>query len=129
MNRKNRSKLTRMLLFLSNPIRKGRLPQLNQPAFQINCSEIQIFFSTHGRKMLLCAVSVCLFVRFPLPLFLLFDIDDRYRKKALIISSQLAVNDWYAVIGNELIAESCLDRIVHKSIRFQLKGESLRKKY
>jgi DNA replication protein DnaC len=56
-------------------------------------------------------------------------IDDRYRKKALIICSQLPVNDWYAVIGNELIAEACLDRIVHKSIRFQLKGESLRKKY
>jgi len=47
-------------------------------------------------------------------------IDDRYRKKALIISSQLPVKDWYAVIGNELIAEACLDRIVHKAIRFQL---------
>ncbi|GHS92449.1 hypothetical protein FACS1894203_4900 [Bacteroidia bacterium] len=56
-------------------------------------------------------------------------VDDRYRKKALIISSQLPVSDWYAVIGNELIAEACLDRIVHKAIRFQLKGESLRKKY
>lgn len=56
-------------------------------------------------------------------------VDDRYRKKALIISSQLPVKDWYAVIGNELIAEACLDRMVHKSIRFQLKGESLRKKY
>ena len=56
-------------------------------------------------------------------------IDNRYRKKALIISSQLPVADWYDVIGNELIAEACLDRIVHKAIRFQLKGESLRKKY
>ena len=27
------------------------------------------------------------------------------------------------------IADACLDRIVHKSVRFQLKGESLRKKY
>lgn len=56
-------------------------------------------------------------------------VDDRYRKKALIIASQLPVADWYPVIGNELIAEACLDRIVHKAIRFQLKGESLRKKY
>jgi DNA replication protein DnaC len=56
-------------------------------------------------------------------------IDDRYRKKGLIISSQLPVKDWYDVIGNELIAEACLDRLVHKSIRLQLKGESLRKKY
>jgi DNA replication protein DnaC len=56
-------------------------------------------------------------------------VDDRYRKKALIVSSQLPAKDWYAVIGNELIAEAYLDRIVHKAIRFQLKGESLRKKY
>ena len=56
-------------------------------------------------------------------------VDDRYRKKALIITSQLPVSDWYDVIGNELIAESFLDRIVHKSIRFRLQGESLRKKY
>ena len=56
-------------------------------------------------------------------------VDDRYRKKGLIISSQLPVKDWYDVIGNELIAEACLDRLVHKSIRIELKGESLRKKY
>ena len=56
-------------------------------------------------------------------------VDDRYRKKGLIITSQLPVKDWYDVIGNELIAEACLDRLVHKSVRIQLKGESLRKKY
>jgi DNA replication protein DnaC len=56
-------------------------------------------------------------------------IDDRYHKKALIIASQLPVNDWYQLFQSELIAEACLDRIVHKSIRFLLKGESLRKKY
>ena len=56
-------------------------------------------------------------------------VDDRYRKKGLIISSQLPVKDWYDVIGNPLIAEACLDRLVHKSIRIELKGESLRKKY
>ncbi|WP_299169566.1 ATP-binding protein [uncultured Bacteroides sp.] len=27
------------------------------------------------------------------------------------------------------MAEACLDRIVHKAIKFDLKGESLRKKY
>lgn len=56
-------------------------------------------------------------------------VDDRYRKKGLIITSQLPVKDWYDVIGNELIAEACLDRLVHKSVRIQLNGESLRKKY
>ena len=56
-------------------------------------------------------------------------LDDRYNKKALIIASQLPVSDWYSLFKNELIAEACLDRIIHKAIRFQLKGESLRKKY
>lgn len=56
-------------------------------------------------------------------------IDDRHADKALIIASQLPVADWYHVFQSELIAEACLDRIVHKSIRFELKGESLRKKY
>lgn len=56
-------------------------------------------------------------------------IDDRYHKKSLILSSQLAVADWYAVFSNEMLAEACLDRIVHKSLRFELKGDSMRKKY
>jgi DNA replication protein len=56
-------------------------------------------------------------------------IDDRYHKKSLILSSQLAVTDWYGVFSNEMLAEACLDRIVHKSLRFELKGDSMRKKY
>ena len=56
-------------------------------------------------------------------------IDDRYSRKALILASQLPVADWYNVFQSELIAEACLDRIVHKAKRFQLSGESLRKKY
>lgn len=57
-------------------------------------------------------------------------IDDRYGDKAIILASQLPVADWYKVFKSELIAEACLDRLVHKkSIRFMLKGESLRKKY
>ena len=56
-------------------------------------------------------------------------IDDHYHKKSLIISSQLAVTDWYSVFSNEMLAEACLDRVVHKSLRFELKGDSMRKKY
>lgn len=56
-------------------------------------------------------------------------IDDRYNRKALILASQLPVTDWYDVFQSELIAEACLDRIVHKAIKFTLSGESLRKKY
>ena len=56
-------------------------------------------------------------------------IDDRYNRKALILASQLPVADWYNVFQSELIAEACLDRIVHKSKKCELKGKSLRKKY
>ena len=56
-------------------------------------------------------------------------IDDRYNRKTLILASQLPVADWYNVFQSELIAEACLDRLVHKAIKFDLKGESLRKKY
>ena len=56
-------------------------------------------------------------------------IDDRYNHKATILASQLPISDWYNVFQSELIAEACLDRIVHKALKYQLTGESLRKKY
>ena len=56
-------------------------------------------------------------------------VDDRYNRSAIILASQLPVKDWYDVFQSELIAEACLDRIVHKAIKFELQGESLRKKY
>ena len=56
-------------------------------------------------------------------------IDDRYNRTALILASQLPITDWYNVFQSELIAEACLDRIVHKAKKIDLKGESLRKKY
>lgn len=56
-------------------------------------------------------------------------IDDRYNRKALILASQLPIADWYNVFKSELIAEACLDRIVHKALKYVLAGESLRKKY
>ena len=56
-------------------------------------------------------------------------VDDRYNRSSLILASQLPVIDWYNVFQSELIAEAFLDRIVHKSKRIELKGESLRKKY
>ena len=55
-------------------------------------------------------------------------IEDRHGRKATIIASQLPVSKWYDVIGNEVIADAILDRIVHSSHRFDIKGESLRKK-
>ena len=55
-------------------------------------------------------------------------IEDRHAKKATIIASQLPVSKWFDVIGEETIADAILDRIVHTSHRFELSGETLRKK-
>ena len=49
-------------------------------------------------------------------------LEDRHALKSTIIVSQLPVSKWFDVIGNGLIADAALDRIVHTSHRFELKG-------
>ena len=57
-------------------------------------------------------------------------IDDRYGRRATIIASQLPVSAWYDVLKkNTTAADAILDRIVHTATRFELKGDSLRKKH
>lgn len=55
-------------------------------------------------------------------------IEDRHGKRSTIIASQLPVSAWHDVIGEQTIADAILDRMVHNSMRIDLKGESLRKK-
>lgn len=55
-------------------------------------------------------------------------IEDRHGKSSLIITSQLPIKQWHAVIGEKTIADAILDRIVHDAHRVELKGESLRKR-
>lgn len=55
-------------------------------------------------------------------------IEDRHGKKSTIIVSQLPVQSWYEVIGEETIADAILDRLLHSSYRIELIGDSLRKK-
>jgi len=55
-------------------------------------------------------------------------IEDRHARKSTVITSQLPVTNWFDVFKEAIIADSVLDRIAHSSHRFQLKGESLRKK-
>jgi DNA replication protein DnaC len=55
-------------------------------------------------------------------------IEDRHARKSTIITSQLPVANWFDVFKEAVIADSVLDRIVHSSHRFQLRGESRRKK-
>ena len=56
-------------------------------------------------------------------------IEDRHGQKATIIVSQLPVANWYDVMkGNTTAADAILDRLVHTSVRFELKGASMRQK-
>lgn len=54
--------------------------------------------------------------------------EDRHGQKSTIISSQLPVVAWYDIIGEPTLSDAILDRLTSKSIRVELKGESLRKK-
>lgn len=54
--------------------------------------------------------------------------DDRYRRRSTVLTSQLPVSSWHKQIGDPTIADSILDRLVHNAYRFELSGESLRKR-
>jgi DNA replication protein DnaC len=54
--------------------------------------------------------------------------EDRHARKSTIIASQLPVAKWFDVFSEATIADALLDRIVYTAHRFELKGESLRKK-
>jgi DNA replication protein DnaC len=55
-------------------------------------------------------------------------IEDRHGKKSTLLTSQVPINQWHEVIGEQTIADAILDRIVHDAQRLELKGESMRKK-
>jgi DNA replication protein DnaC len=55
-------------------------------------------------------------------------IEDRHGKKSIIIVSQLPITLWYEILGEETVADAIMDRIVHNAYRFELQGESLRKR-
>jgi len=56
-------------------------------------------------------------------------IEDRHERKSTIMISQLPVADWYDVIKkNTTAVDAILDRIVHTAKRFELKGDTLRRK-
>jgi DNA replication protein DnaC len=55
-------------------------------------------------------------------------IEDRHGKKSTLLTSQVPVNQWHEVIGEQTIADAILDRIVHDAQRLELRGESMRKK-
>lgn len=56
-------------------------------------------------------------------------IEDRHGRTSTIFVSQVPVADWYDLLSeNTTAADAILDRIVHTAVRFNLLGDSLRKK-
>lgn len=61
-------------------------------------------------------------------LALLQILEDRYNKKSVVIASQLPVSKWHEYIAEPTLADAIMDRLMANAHRFELKGESLRKK-
>ena len=52
--------------------------------------------------------------------------EDRYNKAATIVTSQLPVSAWHEIIGDQTIADAICDRFVHRAIRLEMSGQSMR---
>lgn len=61
-------------------------------------------------------------------LALLQILEDRYAKKSVMIASQLPIGKWHEYIGEPTLADAIMDRLFANAHRFELEGESLRKK-
>ena len=51
----------------------------------------------------------------------------RHGRRSTIITSQIPVDKWHALIGDPTYADAILDRIVHNAHRINLTGHSLRR--
>ena len=54
-------------------------------------------------------------------------LDDRYGRRATLVTSQLPIEHWHDVIGDPTFGDAILDRLVHHAHRITLKGPSMRR--
>lgn len=54
-------------------------------------------------------------------------LEDRYGRRSTLVTSQLPIDQWHALIGDPTYADAVLDRLVHNAHRLDLTGESLRR--
>ncbi|MFH1436194.1 MAG: IS21-like element helper ATPase IstB [Pseudomonadota bacterium] len=52
--------------------------------------------------------------------------DERYCRKATIVTTNLEYDDWYGFLGNKKMVEALLDRIRHHCFTISIKGPSIR---
>jgi len=55
-------------------------------------------------------------------------VEERYDRKATIVTSQLPVKTWHDAMQDPTLADAILDRLVHNAYKLELKGESMRRK-
>ena len=54
-------------------------------------------------------------------------VEDRHGRRSILITSQLPVTAWHAVIDEPTFADAILDRLVHNAHRRELDGHSMRR--
>jgi len=54
-------------------------------------------------------------------------VEERHGRGSILITSQLPVTAWHAVIDEPTFADAILDRLVHNAHRLELDGHSMRK--
>lgn len=54
-------------------------------------------------------------------------IEERCLAGSTVVTSQLPVSKWHAVMGDPSVADAILDRLVHHAHRIELQGESMRR--
>lgn len=56
-------------------------------------------------------------------------LDDRYARRATLLTSQVPVDLWHDIVGDPTFGDAILDRLVHNAHRITLKGGSMRRVY
>lgn len=54
-------------------------------------------------------------------------LEDRYGRRATLLTSQLPFDHWHTAVGDSTFADAILDRLVHNAHRITLKGGSMRR--
>jgi DNA replication protein DnaC len=54
-------------------------------------------------------------------------LEDRHGKCSTVVVTQIPVSKWHDVIGDSTVADAICDRLVHSSLKIDMKGESVRK--
>jgi len=54
-------------------------------------------------------------------------LEARTQLKSTVVASQLPVEKWYELIPDPTVADAIMDRLIHRSHKISLHGESMRK--